>query len=62
MFSDHLQVNTGFFILDASRVNSGREKSAKNRLGSGSRGAKPRSTLADDVDEPFTLSGQKNIG
>ncbi|CAB3979099.1 intraflagellar transport 88 homolog [Paramuricea clavata] len=46
---------------DTSRVNSGREKSAKNRAGSGTRGTKPRSTLADDVDEPFTISGQKNI-
>ena len=43
-------------------MNSGRDKSAKNRVGSGSRAAKPRSTLADDVDEPFTIAGQKNIG
>ena len=48
--------------LIAERVNSGRENSGKNRAGSGSRASKPRSTLADEVDEPFTMSGQKNIG
>ena len=55
-------INTVVSTLDASRVNSGRERSAKNRLGSGSRGTKPRSALADGVDEPFTIAGQKNIG
>ena len=48
--------------LTAERVNSGREKSGKNRSGSGSRASKPRSALADEVDEPFTMSGHKNIG
>ena len=52
------------FLLDTNRLNSGgREKSAaKNRLGSGTRGSKPRSTLANDDEETFTVSGQKNIG